>query len=246
MKKICCLLLLVMLALVAGHVCTAKDTAKKNVDVRVETQVSGQVITVTPDGNVTVEEFGDGGVSGTKNKKKKERGNPEDKKREARVFSLSKTFTIGPDETRDATTLAENMSEALEKARKELPKEVQDQLVKSAIKKMSKAFTVGPDETFDATTLAENISQALQELMNELPKETQHQLMDSAMKRAEIKRMQDQLIDSSKHLSKDVRGQMVAGHEGEQANEIHKKLDAILHRLDTLEKQVRELKEHHK
>ena len=229
MKKICCLLLLVMLALVAGHVCTAKDTAKKNVDVRVETQVSGQVITVTPDGNVTVEEFGDGGVSGTKNKKKKERGNPEDKKREARVFSLSKTFTIGPDETRDATTLAENMSEALEKARKELPKEVQDQLVKSAIKKMSKAFTVGPDETFDTTTLAENISQALQELMNELPKETQ-----------------DQLIDSSKHLSKDVRGQMVAGHEGEQANEIHKKLDAILHRLDTLEKQVRELKEHHK
>ena len=170
MKKICCLPLLVMLALVAGHVCTANDTAKKNVDVRVETQVSGQVITVTPDGNVTVEEFGDGGVSGTKNKKKKERGNPEDKKREARVFSLSKTFTSGPDETRDATTLAENMSEALEKARKELPKEVQDQLVKSAIKKMSKAFTVGPDETFDATTLAENISQALQELMNELPK----------------------------------------------------------------------------
>ena len=82
--------------------------------------------------------------------------------------------------------------------------------------------------------------------MNELPKETQHQLIDSVMKRAEIKRMQDQLIDSSKHLSKDVRGQMVAGHEGEQANEIHKKLDAILHRLDTLEKQVRELKEHHK
>ena len=39
---------------------------------------------------------------------------------------------------------------------------------------------------------------------------------------------------------------MVAGHEDGQANEIHKKLDAILHRLDTLEKQVQELKEHHK
>ena len=61
MKKLSLMATLVALVMAPGIVRAEDDDDKKDVDIRVETKVSGEVMTIGPDGKVKVEKFGDDG-----------------------------------------------------------------------------------------------------------------------------------------------------------------------------------------
>ena len=61
MKNLSLVATLVALVMAPGIVRAENDDVKKDVDIRVETKVSGEVMTIGPDGKVKVEKFGDDG-----------------------------------------------------------------------------------------------------------------------------------------------------------------------------------------
>jgi hypothetical protein len=224
MKKLSLVATLVALVMAPGLVRAENDDVKKDVDVRVETRVSGQVMTIGPDGKVTVEKFGDDEVAG---EKKKKRGNKSAKQGETRVFGLGKAFKIGPD----------GKMEGVES----LPKHIQELLKKGKLGDASvggSITVIGPDgkqhtQAFgdgklDAESISKSIEKALEGTGKGLPKE-----------------VQDQLKEALKDIPKAFSFQM-GGGQTLKNEPISQKLDKILERLDKLEKEVRDLKANHK
>jgi hypothetical protein len=224
MKKLSLVATLVALVMAPGLVRAENDDVKKDVDVRVETRVSGQVMTIGPDGKVKVEKFGDDAVAG---EKKKKRGNKSAKQSETRAFSFGKAFKIGPD----------GKMEGVES----LPKNIQELLKKGKLGAGSVGGSItiiGPDGKkhthafgdgkLDAESISKSIEEALEGAGKELSKE-----------------VQDQLKESLKDLPKAFSFQMGGGQPFGK-DSITQKLDEIVHRLDKLEKEVRDLKANHK
>jgi hypothetical protein len=167
MKKLSLVATLVALVVTPGIVRAEDDAGKEDVEVRVETKVSGEVITVGPDGKVTVEKFGDDEGAGEKKVGKAFKIGPDGKMegieslpeevqkllKQAKPGTVSvdgSVTIIGPDGKKhthalgdgelDAESISKSIEEALEGAGKELPKEVRDQL-KESLKDFPKAFS---------------------------------------------------------------------------------------------------------
>jgi hypothetical protein len=239
MKKLSLMATLVALVIAPGIVRAENDDVKKDVDVRVETRVSGQVMTIGPDGKVKVEKLGDDEGAG---KKKGKREKKPAAKSETRVFSFGKAFKIGPD----------GKMEGVES----LPKNIQELLKKGKLGAGSVGGSItiiGPDGKkhthafgdgeLDAESISKSIEKALEGTGKGLPKEVRDQLKESLKDLP--KEVQDQLKASLKDLPKAFSFPMSGGQaSGEES--ITQKLDKILNRLDKLEKEVHDLKANHK
>jgi hypothetical protein len=223
MKKLSLVATLVALVMAPGLVRAENDDVKKDVDVRVETRVSGQVMTIGPDGKVKVEKFGDGEVAG---EKKKKRGNKSAKQSETRTFSFGKAFKIGPDgKIEGVESLPKNVQELLKQAKP------------GAVSVGGSVTIIGPDGKkhthalgdgkLDAESISKSIEEALEGAGKGLPKEVQDQLKKALKDVPEVSSLP-----------------LFGRHFGEDA--ISQKLDKILERLDKLEKEVHELKANHK
>jgi hypothetical protein len=235
MKTFSLMATLVALVIAPGIVRAQNDDVKKDVDVRVETRVSGEVMTIGPDGKVKVEKFGDDDGAG---KKKGKREKKPAAKSETRVFSFGKAFKIGPDGKMEGVD--------------SLPKNIQELLKQGKLGAGSvggSITVIGPDGKqhthafgdgkLDAESISKSIEEALEGAGKELPKEVQDQLKESLKDLP--KEVQDQLQESLKDLPKTLSFQMGDGQPlGEDA--ISQKLNEILKRLDKLEKEVRDLK----
>ena len=223
MKKLSLVATLVALVMAPGIVRAENDDVKKDVDVRVETRVSGQVMTIGPDGKVKVETFGDDAVAGAK---KKKRGNKSAKQSETRAFSFGKAFKIGPDGKMEGVeSLPKNIQELLKKAKP------------GAVSVGGSVTIIGPDGKkhthalgdgkLDAESISKSIEKALEGTGKGLPKEVQDQLKKALKDVPEVSRLP-----------------LFGRNFGQDA--ISQKLDKILERLDKLEKDVHELKANHK
>jgi hypothetical protein len=223
MKKLSLVATLVALVMAPGLVRAENDDVKKDVDVRVETRVSGQVMTIGPDGKVKVEKFGDGEVAG---EKKKKRGNKSAKQSETRAFSFGKAFKIGPDgKIEGVESLPKNVQELLKQAKP------------GAVSVGGSVTIIGPDGKkhthalgdgkLDAESISKSIEKALEGTGKGLPKEVQDQLKKALKDVPEVSRLP-----------------LFGRNFGQDA--ISQKLDKILERLDKLEKEVHELKANHK
>jgi hypothetical protein len=223
MKKLSLVATLVALVMAPGLVRAENDDVKKDVDVRVETRVSGQVMTIGPDGKVKVEKFGDGEVAG---EKKKKRGNKSAKQSETRAFSFGKAFKIGPDGKMEGVeSLPKNVQELLKQAKT------------GAVSVGGSVTIIGPDGKkhthalgdgkLDAESISKSIEKALEGTGKGLPKEVQDQLKKALKDVPEVSRLP-----------------LFGRNFGQDA--ISQKLDKILERLDKLEKEVHELKANHK
>jgi hypothetical protein len=222
MKKLSLVATLVALVMAPGLVRAENDDVKKDVDVRVETRVSGQVMTIGPDGKVKVEKFGDGEVAG---EKKKKRGNKSAKQSETRAFSFGKAFKIGPDGKMEGVeSLPKNVQELLKQAKT------------GAVSVGGSVTIIGPDGKkhthalgdgkLDAESISKSIEKALEGTGKGLPKEVQDQLKKALKDVPEVSRLP-----------------LFGRNFGQDA--ISQKLDKILKRLDKLEKEVRDLKANH-
>jgi hypothetical protein len=223
MKKLSLMATLVALVIAPGIVRAENDDVKKDVDVRVETRVSGQVMTIGPDGKVKVEKFGDGEMAG---EKKKKRGNKSAKQSETRAFSFGKAFKIGPDgKIEGVESLPKNVQELLKQAKP------------GAVSVGGSVTIIGPDGKkhthalgdgkLDAESISKSIEKALEGTGKGLPKEVQDQLKKALKDVPEVSRLP-----------------LFGRNFGQDA--ISQKLDEIVHRLDKLEKEVRDLKANHK
>jgi len=223
MKKLSLVATLVALVMAPGIVRAENDDVKKDVDVRVETRVSGQVMTIGPDGKVKVEKFGDDAVAG---EKKKKRGNKSAKQSETRAFSFGKAFKIGPDGKMEGVeSLPKNVQELLKQAKT------------GAVSVGGSVTIIGPDGKkhthalgdgkLDAESISKSIEKALEGTGKGLPKEVQDQLKKALKDVPEVSRLP-----------------LFGRNSGQDA--ISQKLDKILERLDKLEKDVHELKANHK
>jgi hypothetical protein len=223
MKKLSLVATLVALVMAPGLVRAENDDVKKDVDVRVETRVSGQVMTIGPDGKVKVEKFGDGEMAG---EKKKKRGNKSAKQSETRAFSFGKAFKIGPDgKIEGVESLPKNVQELLKQAKP------------GAVSVGGSVTIIGPDGKkhthalgdgkLDAESISKSIEKALEGTGKGLPKEVQDQLKKALKDVPEVSRLP-----------------LFGRNFGQDA--ISQKLDKILERLDKLEKEVHELKANHK
>ena len=223
MKKLSLVATLVALVMAPGLVRAENDDVKKDVEVRVETRVSGQVMTIGPDGKVKVETFGDDAVAG---EKKKKRGNKSAKQSETRAFSFGKAFKIGPDgKIEGVESLPKNVQELLKQAKP------------GAVSVGGSVTIIGPDGKkhthalgdgkLDAESISKSIEKALEGTGKGLPKEVQDQLKKALKDVPEVSRLP-----------------LFGRNSGQDA--ISQKLDKILERLDKLEKDVHELKANHK
>jgi len=223
MKKLSLVATLVALVMAPGLVRAENDDVKKDVEVRVETRVSGQVMTIGPDGKVKVEKFGDGETAG---EKKKKRGNKSAKQSETRAFSFGKAFKIGPDgKIEGVESLPKNVQELLKQAKP------------GAVSVGGSVTIIGPDGKkhthalgdgkLDAESISKSIEKALEGTGKGLPKEVQDQLKKALKDVPEVSRLP-----------------LFGRNSGQDA--ISQKLDKILERLDKLEKDVHELKANHK
>jgi hypothetical protein len=215
---------LMALVVAPGVVCAQGDDGKKDVEVRVETKVSGEVITVGPDGKVTVEKFGDDEAAG---EKKGKRGTKPAAKSEMRAFSLGKAFKIGPDGKMEGIdSLPEDVQELLKQAK---PGTVSVDGSVTIIGPDGKKHTHAlGDGELDAESISKSIEKALQGAGKELPKEIQGQLKEALKGMPGAMKVQ---IGGATPKGKDTMSQ---------------KLDEILKRLDKLEKDVKDLKANNK
>jgi hypothetical protein len=222
-KKLSLMATLVALVMAPGIVRAENDDVKKDVDVRVETRVSGQVMTIGPDGKVTVEKFGDDEAAG---EKKGRRGKKPAAKSDTRVFSFGKAFKIGPDGKMEGVeSLPKNIQELLKQAK---PGTVSVDGSVTIIGPDGKKHTHAlGDGKLDAESISKSIEKALQGAGTELPKEVQDQLKKALKDVPEV----SSLALSGRHF----------GQDG-----ISQRLDKILKRLDKLEKEVRDLKANQK
>jgi hypothetical protein len=224
MKKLSLMAMLMAFVIAPGIVRAENDDDKKEGEVRVETRVSGEVITVGPDGEVKVEKFGDVEAAGEKKGKseKKPAG-----KNKTRVFSFGKAFKIGPDGKMEGVeSLPEDVQKLLKQAKP------------GTVSVGGSVTIIGPDGKkhthalgdgeLDAEAISKSIEKALQGAGKELPEGVQDQL-------------QEALKGFPKALSFQLGGGQASGEDV-----ISQKLDKILKRLDKLEKEVKDLKANRK
>jgi hypothetical protein len=226
MKKLSLMATLVALVMAPGIIRAEDDADKKDIDIRVETKVSGEVITVGPDGKVKVEKFGDDGkMEGMESLPK----NIQEllKKGKLGAGSVGGSITvIGPDGKMEGVeSLPEDIQELLKKGK------LGAGSVGGSItiigpdgKKHTQAFG---DGKLDAESISKAIEEALEGAGKELPKEVQDQLKKALKDVPEVSSLP-----------------LFGRHFGQDG--ISQKLDKILKRLDKLEKEVRELKANHK
>jgi hypothetical protein len=226
MKKLSFVATLVALVIASGTVRAEDDADKKDIDIRVETKVSGAVMTIGPDGKVKVEKFGDDGkMEGVESLPK----NIQKLLKKGRLGagSVGGSITvIGPDGKMEGVeSLPEDIQELLKQAKP------------GTVSVGGSVTIIGPDGKkhthalgdgkLDAESISKSIEKALQGAGTELPKEVQDQLKKALKDVPEV----SSLALSGRHF----------GQDG-----ISQRLDKILKRLDKLEKEVRDLKANQK
>lgn len=233
MMKLGLAAVLVAVMMAPGIVRAEKDGGKKDAGARVETQVTGQVITVGPDGKIQIEKLGDGAgdlgidlqgiLQGTLKDVTKKSG----EKDETRVFSFGKAFKIGPD----------GKMEELES----LPKNIQNLMKKGGLGNATiqgSITVIGPDGKahtqplgdgkLDVDSISKSIEKALEGTGKELPEGLEGVLKDA------LKGLPDA-------LSAQIGDALSSGQDTTA-----QKLDEIFKRLDKLEKEVHRLKANQK
>jgi hypothetical protein len=223
-KKLSLMATLVAAVIAPGIVRAEDDDGKKDVEVRVETKVFGEVMTIGPDGKVTVEKFGDDEAAG---EKKGRRGKKPAKQSDTSFFHSGKAFKIGPDGKMEGVeSLPEEIQELLKQAK---PGTVSVDGSVTIIGPDGKKHTHAlGDGELDAESISKSIEEALQGAGRGLPKEIQGQLKEALKGLPSALKVQ---IDGAIPKGKDT---------------MSRKLDEILRRLDKLEKEVRDLKANHK
>jgi hypothetical protein len=222
MKKLSLMATLVALVMAPGIVRAEDDDDKKDIDIRVETKVSGEVMTIGPDGKVTVEKFGDEAAG-----EKKNAGRSKAAKSETRVFSFGKAFKIGPD----------GKMEGVES----LPKNIQELLKKGKLGAASVGGSItiiGPDGKKHTHALA-TASSTRNRFRSPLKRHSKEQGRNCP-KKSRI---------SSRRPLKDLPGALkvqIGGATPKEKDTMSQKLDEILKRLDKLEKEVKDLKANNK
>jgi hypothetical protein len=229
MKKLSLVAALVALVMAPGIVRAEDDAEKKDkdIDIRVETKVSGEVMTIGPDGKVKVEKFGDDGkMEGVESLPK----NIQKLLKKGRLGagSVGGSITvIGPDGKMEGVeSLPKNIQELLKQAK---PGTVSVDGSVTIIGPDGKKHTHAlGDGKLDAESISKSIEEALQGAGKGLPKE-----------------IQGQLKEALKGLPGALKVQ-IGGATPKEKDTMSQKLDEILKRLDKLEKEVKDLKANNK